>query len=224
VIPPGLMDYLLVACGGTYAAARIALDRGAAMNLNGGFHHAFASHESGFCYINDVAIAIKILRSQKLAEKAMIVDLDVHHGDGNASVMMNDKHTAIYDFYQEDNFPAVKIPVKYPQAMRGGGFNVKDSVYLERLEATLPQAMDAESPDLIFYLAGSDPHLNDMLGDFKLTAEGLRKRDEFVLRTARERNIPVAVVCAGGYPKVMEDIVDILTGTISAVKGHTGKG
>lgn len=219
VIPPGLMEYLKMACGGTYTAARIALSRGVAMNMNGGFHHAFADHESGFCYVNDVAIAIKLLLDQGLIKKAMIVDLDVHHGDGNASITLGDRRVAIYDFYQEDNFPSEKIPVAHPVAMRAmAATAVTDQVYLEALRSTLPRAVESEAPDIIFYLAGSDPFLDDVLGSFLLTKQGLRQRDEFTLETVRKRDIPVAVVCAGGYPKSIGDIVDILSGTMAAVK------
>ena len=221
VIPPGLVEYLKRACGGTYAAARIALARGVAMNINGGFHHAFADHESGFCYVNDVAIAIRKLRTLGLAHKVMIVDLDVHHGDGNAAITRDDPSVAIYDFYQEDNFPFTKIPVAYPIA-RMGYSGVTDSVYMDTLKATLPAAVEAEAPDLIFYLAGSDPFVGDVLGGFELTKQGLRRRDEFVLSTARAAEVPVAVLCAGGYPRQLEDIVDILSGTMAAVKGHAG--
>ena len=217
VIPPGLVEYLRLACGGTYLAARSALENGAAMNLNGGFHHAFADMESGFCYINDVAIAIKKLRAQRLVKRAMLIDLDVHHGDGNASVMMNDEDVYIYDFYQDDNFPPEKHKVECKVALDGYAIpQVTDERYLGALSKTLPKAVEEARPDLVFYLAGSDPHENDVLGGFKLTIDGMKERDRFTVETVRKKDIPLAVVCAGGYPSRREDIVSILTNTIGA--------
>lgn len=221
-IVPEIVDYARIASGGTYTASQIALEKGIAMNINGGFHHAMGNHEYGFCYINDVAIAIKNLRSEKKIRKAMVVDMDIHHGDGNARIMGNDPSVAIFDIYQEDNFPKKKYPVDYPISIKSkyldGGIN--DNIYFEAIKG-LPAAIEREKPDLMVYLAGADPHKNDMLGNFKLTKKGLMNRDEYVIESARTRDIPVTVVLAGGYPKRIQDIVDINSNTILTVKKYS---
>ncbi len=221
-IMPELLDYVRTASGGTYAASRIALEKGIAMNFNGGFHHAMAKKESGFCYINDVAITIKKLRSEKYLKKVMVIDMDVHHGDGNAMIMGNDDNVSIFDVYQENNFPYKKYPVEYAVALNSkhNGAPVTDSVYMNEIKG-LPDAIEREKPDFIIYLAGADPHEGDILGGFRLTKKGLSDRDEYVIETARMKDIPVAVVTAGGYPVNVKDVVDIHTNTAKIVKDYS---
>ena len=222
-IMPEIPEYVKTVAGGTYTAAKIALRKGIGMNFNGGFHHAHADHESGFCYLNDVAITIKKLRNQKEIKKVLVVDLDVHHGDGNAKVMGKDSSVSIFDVYQSDNsFPGIIYPVDYGFGLdslykkRG----VTDSVYLEIIKE-LPKAIEQKKPDIIIYLADADPHENHMLGSFRLSTEGLMKRDDYVIKAARDRDIPLAVVLAGGYPRDINDIIKIHSNTARVVKKYS---
>ena len=194
-ISSDLYAFLRASVGGTVEAGRLALDHGSAMNLSGGYHHAFPGHEEGFCFVNDVAIAIELLRDQGHIERAMIVDLDTHHGNGNASVFRHREHVAIFDMYEEDNYPATKASVEYPVALREG---LGDEEYLKRLEELLPAVLETE-PDLLFYVAGADPFENDVLGNQRLTLDGMRQRDEYVLEVCRALEVPCAVVLGGGY-------------------------
>lgn len=215
---PEIPDYVRTVSGGTYTAARIALEKGISMNLNGGFHHAMADSESGFCYINDVAIAIKKLRSENALKKVMVIDMDIHHGDGNAKVMEADKNVVIYDVYQENNFPQQKYHVKYKVSINTNEVsNVDDNYYLGAIKG-IPGTIECERPDLIIYLAGSDPHVNDMLGGFRLSKKGLKDRDEYIIEAARKRDIPITVLMAGGYPRNIDDVVEIHSNTAELVK------
>ncbi len=194
-ISSDLYAFMKASVGGTLEAGRRALDHGTAMNLSGGYHHAFPGHEEGFCFVNDVAIAIEILRDEGLIERAMIVDLDTHHGNGNADVFRGREDVAIFDMYEEDNYPQTKVPVEYPVPLPAG---VGDVEYLERLESLLPAVLEAK-PDLVFYVAGADPFENDVLGNQGLTLDGMRQRDEVVVEVCRAVGVPCAVVLGGGY-------------------------
>ncbi|HII13766.1 MAG TPA: histone deacetylase [Nanoarchaeota archaeon] len=211
-INKGLYDFYLAATEGTYIAAKIALEKGNALNLSGGFHHAFKDHEAGFCFFNDVAGAIIRLRKQNVVNKVLIVDLDVHHGNGNASYFQEGTNTCIFDMYQGDIYPSEKIPVEHQIVLEAGE---TDRGYLSKLES-LSDVVSSFRPDMAFYLAGADPFEGDKLGGLDLTKKGLRCRDDFVLRLFQERNIPVAVTLAGGYSD-LEDLVDINRGTVESV-------
>ncbi len=219
---PEMPGYVRIAGGGTYTAAQIALEKKIAMNINGGFHHAMADHENGFCFINDTAITIKKLRSENKIKKALVVDLDIHHGDGNARIMANDPKVAIFDVYQENTYPYKKYPVEYsvPIDTKRVSGRVTDDFYLNALKG-LPAAVKKEQPDLILYLAGADPHKNDMLGAFHLSKEGLRQRDRFVIETARQHGVPIAITTAGGYPRKINDCVEIHTNTVDLVRQYS---
>lgn len=208
----GLYTFYLAATEGTYIAARIALEQGNAINLSGGFHHAFRDHEEGFCFFNDVAGAIIRLRKKNLVEKVMIVDLDVHHGNGNAAYFQEDANTSIFDMYEGDIYPSKKIPVEHPIVLEAGEM---DNGYLSKLES-LSDVVSSFRPDLVFYLAGADPFEGDRLGGLLLTKQGLQTRDDFVLRLLHEKNIPVAVTLAGGYSP-LEDLVAINRSTVESV-------
>ena len=190
-----LYAFMRASVGGTVEAGRRARVHGTAMNLSGGYHHAFPGHEEGFCFVNDVAIAIEVLRDEGLIERAMIVDLDTHHGNGNAAVFRGRDDVVILDIYEEDNYPQTKVPIEYPVPLPGG---VGDAEYLERLESLLPAVIEAK-PDLVFYVAGADPFENDVLGNQGLTLDGMRQRDEVVVEVCRAVGVPCAVVLGGGY-------------------------
>jgi acetoin utilization deacetylase AcuC-like enzyme len=191
-----LLQPFLFASGGTVAAARTALaESGIAVNLGGGFHHAQADKAEGFCAIADVAIAIRQLRGEGAIDRALIVDLDYHHGNGNALIFAADEsvftyslHSVPWCFIEKQNNEDVMLP---PQA--------SDEQYLHALRSTLPAVLERFQPDLAFYLAGSDPFVEDTLGDACVSEEGLLERDRFVTHELRSRGIPMAVAMAGGY-------------------------
>ncbi|MBI5002034.1 histone deacetylase [Candidatus Woesearchaeota archaeon] len=201
---------------GTYTAAQIALAQGIAMNLGGGLHHAMPSSEEGFCIFSDISIAIKRLHAEQKIEKAMIIDCDVHHGNGNA-VALRGTTTYIADFYQENTYPSRKEKVQLPIALDTTKVKVDDDVYLHLLQRTI-DAVAEQKPDVVFYLAGADPFEEDMLGDFQLSKQGLEARDRFIIENVRKMGIPVVVTLAGGYARNPDDLVDIHYNTAKVVK------
>jgi acetoin utilization deacetylase AcuC-like enzyme len=191
-----LLEPFLYASGGTVAAARMALaEGGIAVNFGGGFHHAQADKAEGFCAIADVAIAIRQLEGDGELGRALIVDLDYHHGNGNALIFAADESVFTYSihgvpwcFLEKQSNEDVMLP---PRA--------GDDEYLGALRRTLPAVIDRFRPDLAFYLAGSDPFVEDTLGEARVSEQGLLERDRFVTGELRRRGIPMAVVMAGGY-------------------------
>ena len=215
---PKVLDFAKASCAGTYHAARLAQEQGFAMNLSGGFHHAFADHEEGYCHLNDVAIAIRRLQVEGRITTALVVDCDVHNGNGNATIFHGDPRIRILDLYQADNFyPATKIPSSHSVPLSSED-HIDDKRYLFELKQGLDRVMDFEKPDIIFYLAGADPHEGDRLGGFKVTHAGLESRDRYVLAMGRNNSIPVVVVTAGGYGNKLEDVVQVHYNTAIAVR------
>ena len=196
--------------GGTCQAAGQALRDGVSVHLGGGLHHAFPNHGEGFCLFNDVAVAIRRLQRDGSIERAAIVDLDVHHGNGTAVVFERDPSVFTFSMHQQHNYPMFK-----PRGDLdiGLGDATGDRDYLDRLREALPRAM-ASAPQLVLYLAGADPFERDRLGGLALTFEGLRRRDRMVFESARAAGAPVAVVLAGGYAADVEDTVDVHVGTV----------
>jgi len=207
---PAVADAMALACGGTLLAGRLALERGAVGHLGGGFHHAFADHGEGFCLLNDVAVATRVLLRDGNVSRVAIVDLDVHHGNGTASIFGSDPDVFTFSIHQESNYPADKPPSDLDVGLEDG---TGDAAYLEALARHLPAALDGP-PDLVFYLAGADPYRDDQLGGLALTIDGLRRRDRMVFEAAHQRGVPVAVVLAGGYAYRLEDTVRIHAATI----------
>jgi acetoin utilization deacetylase AcuC-like enzyme len=210
-----LLTFLRASVGGTYLACLQALDHGVAVNLSGGFHHAYPDHEEGFCFLNDVAVAVRRLQAEGRVERFLLVDLDTHHGNGNASIFRRDPSVAIFDMYEDRNYPRTKVPVEY-----GVGLDeaTDDDEYLDALSA-LGGALDETAPDLVIYMAGADPYHDDLLGNLQMTRDGLAERDCRVMRAARNRGIPLAVVLAGGYAPV-EDLVSINAATVASALGR----
>ncbi len=202
-----ILNFVKASCSGTYQAADIALKTGKAMNLSGGFHHAFPDHEEGFCHLNDVAITIKKLQAEKKIKKAMVVDCDVHHGNGTAYIFQNDPSVFTFDFYQSNTYPDKKIKVDERIALSSHRV-VDDNLYLRYLKYRFASALDRAKPDVLIYLNGADPFIDDKLGGFLLTHDGLKKRDEHILQTAHKKGVPVVAVLSGGYSKV-EDVVKV---------------
>jgi acetoin utilization deacetylase AcuC-like enzyme len=199
--------------GGTLLACQRALERGIAINLSGGYHHAFADHGEGFCLLNDVAIALSSLHGRGAIERSAIVDLDVHHGNGTAAIFASQPQVFTFSMHQQDNYPFFKPPSDIDVGLPDGA---SGDLYLELLGRHLPEIMDEHQPQLVVYLAGADPYREDRLGGLGLTLEALAERDREVFAQARKKSIPVAVVLAGGYAVETEDTVTIHVGTVEA--------
>ena len=206
---PAVVEGFRLMTGGTIEAAWLALETKRAFHIGGGFHHAFGSHGEGFCLFNDVAVATRLLLSQAAIERAAVIDLDVHHGNGTAFIFREEPRVFTLSMHQQNNYPADKPPGSLDIGLADG---VGDDVYLERLRASLPLAI-AHQPDIVFYLAGADPFEDDQLGGLALTKAGLRSRDRLVLDTCASANVPVVILLAGGYARHLEDTVDIHYGT-----------
>jgi acetoin utilization deacetylase AcuC-like enzyme len=212
---PELVEAVWLAAGGTILAAQSALRDGFGSNLSGGFHHAYPGHGEGFCAIHDMAVAIRKLQADGAVKKAMVVDTDVHHGNGTAAIFRNDPTVFTISIHQENNYPAHKPPssIDLNMADRAG-----DDEYLGVLIPAVHQALDEFRPDILFYVGGADPYCEDQLGGLSLTKEGLMQRDRKVFEEARHRRIPVATTLAGGYARRVEDTVRIHVNTILAAK------
>lgn len=231
--------------GGSILASRHALDNGCAVNLGGGFHHAYPDHGEGFCAIHDVAVAIRVMQREGKIKTAMVVDCDVHHGNGTAAIFppaseqaamrvvsqgheraaramsaeANDVCTV--SLHQYNNYPAFKPPSCIDVHFADG---VDDDAYLWWLERALEHAFAAFKPELLCYIAGADPYREDQLGGLALTIEGLKERDRRVLRRAKEKSVPVMVTYAGGYARRVQDTVTIHANTVSAAAEIFGIG
>lgn len=183
-------------CGGTLRTGELALKYGFALNSAGGSHHAHADFGSGFCVFNDVAVAVAALKGRGLITRALIIDLDVHQGDGTASIFANDRDIYTFSLHCQKNFPFRKSESDCDIGLdRGTG----DDEYLGVLENILPRLIDTHQPDIIFYNAGVDPHIDDKLGQLALSDYGLRQRERMVINEVRSRGIALATVMGGGY-------------------------
>ncbi|MGD0695143.1 MAG: histone deacetylase [Terriglobia bacterium] len=212
---PELVRAVWLCAGGSILAGREALRNAAAVNLGGGFHHAFPDHGEGFCVIHDVAIAIRSLQKDQAIRRAMTVDCDVHHGNGTSAIFAADPSVFTFSIHQERNYPYPKPPSSLDINLHDG---VEDEEYLAELEHGLDQSLAKFQPDLIFYLAGADPYREDQLGGLKLSLHGLELRDRMVFEKARAKNIPVAVTLAGGYAWRVNDTILIHCNTIRIAK------
>jgi acetoin utilization deacetylase AcuC-like enzyme len=200
--------------GATIAALTHALAHRAGVNLAGGTHHAFRDHGEGFCCYNDAAVAARVLQRDHAIERILICDLDVHQGNGTASILANDPSIFTFSMHGERNYPVRKEKSDCDIELPDG---TTDETYLATLRDTLPQLIDEFKPQAMIYLAGADPFEGDRLGRLKLTKAGLKARDEFVLQTACEKHIPIAITMAGGYAHDVADIVDIHFNTVRTV-------
>jgi acetoin utilization deacetylase AcuC-like enzyme len=210
---PELVQAVWLAAGGTILAGQSALRDGFGSNLSGGFHHAYPGHGEGFCAIHDVAVAIRKLQADGAIKKAIVVDTDVHHGNGTAAIFRNDPTIFTLSIHQENNYPADKPPSNVDLNMDD---RVDDDEYLAALIPAVQRALDEFRPDILFYVGGADPYCEDQLGGLSLTKEGLKRRDRSVFEEARRRGIPVATTLAGGYARRVEDTVRIHVNTILA--------
>jgi acetoin utilization deacetylase AcuC-like enzyme len=249
---PELVKAFWLAAGGSILAADLALREGVAVNIGGGFHHAFPDHGEGFCVINDVAVAIKRMHQEGKLARAMTVDLDVHNGNGTAAIFppktrlghplpsasasRRDLHQTpetrdssvsthphvhgelevfTISLHQAHNYPRHKPPSSIDVHLPDG---TNDEEYLGWLDQSLSSAFRHFTPELVCYLAGADPYREDQLGGLALTIEGLKKRDELVMRVAETHKVPVMVTYAGGYARHVEDTVTIHCNTVIAAK------
>jgi len=210
-----LVEAVWLAAGGTILAGQSALRDGFGSNLSGGFHHAYPGHGEGFCAIHDVAVAIRKLQSDGAVKKAMVVDTDVHHGNGTAAIFENDPTVFTISIHQENNYPAHKPPSSIDLNMDD---RVDDDEYLGALIPAVQKALAEFQPEILFYVGGADPYCEDQLGGLSLTKEGLKQRDRQVFEEARRRRIPVATALGGGYARRVEDTVRIHVNTISAAQ------
>ena len=195
----------MIIADGTIKASEFALKNGIAMNIAGGTHHAFSNRGEAFCMLNDQAIGARYLQQKGLVNKILIVDLDVHQGNGTAEIFKNDASVYTFSMHGKSNYPFVKeasdldIPLKN---------NTKDDEYLSILKKTLPKLINQEKPDFIYYLCGVDVIETDKLGKLSLSIEGCKERDRFVLQMCRDFHIPVMCSMGGGYSPVIKVIVD----------------
>ncbi len=201
-----MVDAFWLATGGTVLAARLALEGRVGFNIGGGFHHAFQRHGEGFCAIHDVAVAIRKLQQEGLIERAMVIDCDVHDGNGTAAIFAADPTVFTLSIHQLDNYPTEKPPSDIDVNLADG---VGDEEYLQRLGEACRGALSRFQPQLIMYVAGADPYREDQLGGLSLTIDGLMRRDCLVFELAREHQAATAVALAGGYAIHVEDTVTI---------------
>ncbi|MEM7587914.1 MAG: histone deacetylase [Acidobacteriota bacterium] len=208
---PQMVERSRRSVGGTLGACRAALDDGVAVNLAGGTHHAFRDHGQGFCVLNDAAIAARALQAEGFARRVLVIDCDVHQGDGTAALFERDPTVFTMSMHGKRNFPFQKQHSDLDIALEDG---TGDAAYLAALAKGLDQAFREAAADLVIYLAGADPYEGDRLGRLALSAPGLEQRDRMVLQRCRQRRLPVAVVMAGGYAPDVDDIVAIHLATV----------
>lgn len=203
--------------GATVACCRAALEEGVAVSLAGGTHHAYADHGEGFCVFNDAAVAARLMQAERRVRDVAVIDLDVHQGNGTASILARDDSVFTLSLHGEHNFPFRKELSDLDVALPDG---TADLAYLAALEQALATLFSRFAPQLIIYLAGADPHEGDRLGRLKLSFDGLARRDRMVLYAARTRDIPIAITMAGGYGRDIADTVRGHLQTIALAAAH----
>ena len=210
-----------LAAGGTLAAARAALADGLGANLAGGTHHAFADHGEGFCVVNDVAVAVMRLRAEGAIRRAVVVDLDVHQGNGTASIFAEDRAVFTFSMHGDRNYPSVKMRSSLDVGLADG---TGDGEYLAQLERLLPEVLDAANADLAFYVAGVDVAAGDRYGKLALSEQGIRERDRRVIEAAHVRGLPLAIVLAGGYAPTRQRTAELHTQVFRAAAARERDG
>jgi acetoin utilization deacetylase AcuC-like enzyme len=215
-----LRDAVWLAAGGSILAAQVALRDGFGCNLGGGFHHAFPGHGEGFCAIHDVAVGIRRLQHDGAIQRAMVVDTDVHDGNGTAAIFAKDESVFTLSIHQANNYPAYKPPSDLDIEMDD---RADDEEYLGALIPGVQRSLEHFKPEMLFYVGGADPFCEDQLGGLSLTKKGLKERDHRVFEEARTRGIPVVTTLAGGYARNVEDTVRIHVNTILAAQEVAAK-
>ena len=203
-IKKDIIDSHMLCCGGSYLAAKLALEFGAAYHIGGGFHHAFPDHAEGFCYLNDVVFAATKMLGQGVS-RISVIDCDLHQGNGTAKFFEHEERVFTFSIHEENLYPK-KEKSDFDIGLDNG---IGDEEYLQKLDFALNKIFNEFKPELVIYLAGADPYMFDQLGNLKLTFEGLQKRDEMVMQRAFAHKIPVTVVLGGGYAEDIDDTVEI---------------
>ncbi len=209
---PELLERTRRSVGSTLAAARAALQGGLGINLGGGTHHAAPDHGAGYCVFNDVVVAARVLQAEGTVRQVLIIDADVHQGDGTAAATQDDPTIFAFSIHAERNFPFRKVPGDLDIGLPDG---TPDGPYLAALRQGVQTALARSTPDLVFYIAGADPYVNDRLGRLALSKAGLRERDRWVLTTIWERRIPLVITLGGGYARPILDTVELHVQTIT---------
>lgn len=190
---------------GTIDCCHFAFENGVAMNVAGGTHHAYSNKGEGFCLLNDVAVAANYLLAQKLAHKILVIDLDVHQGNGTAEIFQHEKRVFTFSMHGKENYPLHKeksdLDIELPTY-------TQDELYLSLLYETLPKLIKSQNPDFLFYVSGVDILATDKLGKLSVSKEGCYRRDEFVFEQAKMNNLPIVVAMGGGYSPKITDIVE----------------
>lgn len=214
-----LVQASYICVNGTIRSCIIALEKGVGVHLGGGFHHAFSDHGEGFCVFNDVAIAIRKMMKDKRIERAMTIDCDLHQANGTADIFKDDENVFTFSIHQQNNYPFYK-----PQSDLDIGLDdyASDKDYLNKLHEHIPKIISDFKPQLILYVAGADPYKDDQIGNLALTIDGLKERDEFIFETARNFDVPISVVLAGGYAVDIEDTVTIHFNTVKTALEYSG--
>lgn len=215
----GMVERSRRSAGATICACRAAIENGVSANLAGGTHHAFRDRGEGFCVFNDAAVAARTMQAEGRARRILIVDCDVHQGNGTASILRGDDSIFTFSMHGARNFPFAKeesdLDIELPDGC-------SDAAYLLRLDAGLDTAFDLARPDLVIYLAGADPYHDDRLGRLALSFAGLAERDKRVFSRCRDENLPLAIAMAGGYARQIDDTVRIHATTIRHAKRTWG--
>ena len=205
----------MIIADGTMKASHFALKNGIAMNIAGGTHHAFSDRGEGFCLLNDQAIAARYLQKQQLAKKILIVDLDVHQGNGTAEIFRNDNSVFTFSIHGKGNYPFHKETSDLDIALEN---NTSDNEYLEKLKKILPELIKIQQPDFIFYQSGVDILKSDKLGKLSVSLEGCKERDRYVLQTCYDQQIPLVCSMGGGYSEDLKIIVEAHANTYRLAK------
>ncbi len=205
-----IVEGFILMAGGTLKASYIALEDGFGYHIGGGFHHAYEDHAEGFCYINDIAFAIKKLIIEGRIERAAVIDCDLHQGNGTAHIFRNEDRVFTFSIHEDPIYP-------WPKESSGLDIGLPaftgDEEYLKRLKEAVPKVYDEFKPEFVVYQAGADPYVRDIIGDLRLTIDGLKERDKIVLGEAHKRGIPVAITLGGGYAPELQDTVQIHVNT-----------
>jgi acetoin utilization deacetylase AcuC-like enzyme len=209
-----IIDAYYLMAGGTCLAAELAVAHGCAMNMGGGFHHAFADRAEGFCYINDVAVAARDVQAQGRVERVAVIDTDLHQGNGTASIFHGDPSVFTFSIHQENLYP----PKEESDLDIGLAEGTGDDEYLKRLSSGLDTVFDRFQPQFVLYVGGVDPYQKDLLGSLGLSKEGIRNRDTVVLRACHDRGWAVAAVLAGGYAADLRDTIEMHINTYLAMR------
>ncbi len=209
-----LVRRTFLAVSGTINASFHALETGVSSNLAGGTHHAFPDRGEGFCVLNDVAVAVRVLQREQQAQRFLVIDCDVHQGNGTAFIFKDEEEVFTFSMHGAKNYPLFKEKSNLDIELKDG---TGDAEYLETLDEALPRIF-LHNPDIVFYLGGADPFEKDKLGRLNLTMKGLWARDEMVLNFAKEHHVPIVTVMSGGYALNINDTVEIHSNTIRAVK------